>query len=208
MARADGSFDEQLLRSGCGKSALQFPERRDRTRTRGNDSIPARCRWTRRRSATIRGSTAGAVERDGAERWHVVGADRLLLADLAEIDRRIDELVEPHPGSSGDQPTGRAERLAAVDRGASHENAAGVDPEGEPLRALASAQHCGATRAHRADRFHVHLVQLRSAGELARGLVDEDLVAPGCCQRVALGLGVLVAGGDPPVADPHGRNVS
>lgn len=47
------------------------------------------------------------------------------------------------------------------------------------------------------------LVQLGSAGELAGRLVEEDLVAPGRRQRVALGLRMLVAGGDPPVADPH-----
>jgi hypothetical protein len=50
--------------------------------------------------------------------------------------------------------------------------------------------------------------QLRSAGEFAGGSVDEDFVAAGGAQGVVLGLGVLVAGGDPSVVDPHARNVS
>src|SRR5262249_37930594 len=33
---------------------------------------------------------------------------------------------------------------------------------------------------------------------------EEDLIAPSCGQRIALGLGVLIAGRDPPIADPHG----
>jgi hypothetical protein len=37
-------------------------------------------------------------------------------------------------------------------------------------------------------------------------LVGEDLLAARRGQRVVLGLGVLVAGGDPPVADSHGRD--
>lgn len=42
-------------------------------------------------------------------------------------------------------------------------------------------------------------------GELAGRLVDEDLVAGGGFERVALALGVPVAGGDPRVADPQPR---
>jgi hypothetical protein len=49
------------------------------------------------------------------------------------------------------------------------------------------------------------LVQFGAAGEFARCLVDEDLIAPGCGQRVVLGLRVLVACGHPGIADPHGR---
>lgn len=41
-------------------------------------------------------------------------------------------------------------------------------------------------------------------GELTRGLVNEHLVTAGRRQRVVLGGGVLVTGGYPPVADPHG----
>ena len=45
------------------------------------------------------------------------------------------------------------------------------------------------------------LVELGAAGELAAGLVDEDLIAASGQQRVALAIRVLVARGDPPVAD-------
>jgi uncharacterized membrane protein YraQ (UPF0718 family) len=43
------------------------------------------------------------------------------------------------------------------------------------------------------------LVELRARGEFAAGLVDEHLVATGRGERVVLAVGVLVAGGDPPV---------
>ena len=49
------------------------------------------------------------------------------------------------------------------------------------------------------------LVQLGAAGELAGGFVGEDPVAAGGVQGVGLSLGVLVAGGDPRVADAHTR---
>lgn len=38
------------------------------------------------------------------------------------------------------------------------------------------------------------LVEFGSAGELSGGCVDEDLLAPGRCQGVVLGFGVLVMG--------------
>ena len=47
------------------------------------------------------------------------------------------------------------------------------------------------------------LVELGATSELAAGLVDEDLVAAGRVEGVVLAVGVLVAGGHPPVADPH-----
>lgn len=47
------------------------------------------------------------------------------------------------------------------------------------------------------------LVEGGPSGELAGGFVDVDLLATGGAQRVALAVGVLVAGGDPPVAEPH-----
>jgi hypothetical protein len=39
------------------------------------------------------------------------------------------------------------------------------------------------------------------------GLVDEHLVAAGRAKRIVLGFGVLVAGGDPSVADSHGLDL-
>jgi hypothetical protein len=47
------------------------------------------------------------------------------------------------------------------------------------------------------------LVQLRTARELPGDLVDEHLITAGCLERVDLGFGMLVAGGDAPIADPH-----
>jgi len=49
------------------------------------------------------------------------------------------------------------------------------------------------------------LVQLGAAGELAGGFVGEDPAAAGGVQGVGLSFGVLVAGGDPRVADAHTR---
>jgi hypothetical protein len=48
-------------------------------------------------------------------------------------------------------------------------------------------------------------VEFRAAGEFAGGLVDEHVIAAGRAQYVVLGFRVLVAGGDPPVADSQGR---
>jgi len=51
------------------------------------------------------------------------------------------------------------------------------------------------------------LVEFGAAGEFAGRLVDEDLLAAGGVERVVLRFGVLVAGGDSPVADSHRRRV-
>jgi hypothetical protein len=51
------------------------------------------------------------------------------------------------------------------------------------------------------------LVELGAGGELAAGLVDEDLVAAGGDEGVALAVGVLVAGRNAPVAHTHPRSV-
>lgn len=52
------------------------------------------------------------------------------------------------------------------------------------------------------------LLELGAAGELSGGVIDEDLLAAGGCERVVLGFGVLVAGGDPAVADAHALTVT
>ena len=57
----------------------------------------------------------------------------------------------------------------------------------------------------RAIRRQERLIELGPARELARCLVDEDLLAAGCNQRVLLRLGMLSVSRDPPVADPHDR---
>jgi hypothetical protein len=46
---------------------------------------------------------------------------------------------------------------------------------------------------------------LSSSGRRA-SFVDEDLIAAGRCQGVTLGVGVLIAGRDPSVADLHAQN--
>ncbi len=51
------------------------------------------------------------------------------------------------------------------------------------------------------------LVQLGTTGELAAGFVDENLVAAGRVEGVVLAVRVLIAGGNPPVADPHALSV-
>jgi hypothetical protein len=53
--------------------------------------------------------------------------------------------------------------------------------------------------------YQQFLGQLGAGGEFAGGLVDEDLFASGGGERVVLGFGMLVAGGDPPVTDAHAR---
>jgi hypothetical protein len=47
------------------------------------------------------------------------------------------------------------------------------------------------------------LIQFGAARELAGCLVNEDLLAAGRLERVVLSFGMLVAGGHPPVPDPH-----
>jgi hypothetical protein len=51
---------------------------------------------------------------------------------------------------------------------------------------------------------HQCLVELRPAGQLTGGLIHEHGVAPSSREGVVLGVGILVAGGDPSVADLHG----
>jgi hypothetical protein len=51
---------------------------------------------------------------------------------------------------------------------------------------------------------HQGFVEFCPAGQLARRLVGEHLGASGTDECIVLGLGVLVAGGDPPVPDLHG----
>lgn len=56
-----------------------------------------------------------------------------------------------------------------------------------------------------------HRVQLKAAGQLARRLIQEDLITSRRGEPIALSLGVLVAGADPSVADrianPRQRDV-
>src|SRR5690606_25320351 len=52
------------------------------------------------------------------------------------------------------------------------------------------------------------LIELRTARELARGPVDEHLLAASRAQRVVLSFGMLVTSRDPGVADAHTRTVS
>ena len=52
------------------------------------------------------------------------------------------------------------------------------------------------------------LVKLGPPGELAGGLLDKHRLAAGRDQGVVLDFGVLVAGGDPGVADPHCRTAA
>ena len=69
-----------------------------------------------------------------------------------------------------------------------------------PAEAVALGDHELVGGAQPAQRF----VELGPAGELARRLVGEDALAAGGAECVGLGVGVLVAGGDPGVTDPHG----
>jgi len=50
------------------------------------------------------------------------------------------------------------------------------------------------------------IIELGAAGQLAAGLIDEDLLAAGRDEGDLLAVGVLVARRYPPVADPHRRH--
>lgn len=51
-------------------------------------------------------------------------------------------------------------------------------------------------------------VEFGPAGQLPRCCVDKDLIATGNGQGIVLGLGALIAGGDPPISDSHHQNVA
>jgi hypothetical protein len=82
-----------------------------------------------------------------------------------------------------------------------------VGQVGQVLQGAAQpVQFCNDELGALAVGRHQGLVEVGSADQLAGRGVEENFLAPGRVQGVVLGGGVLVAGGDPRVADAHARH--